>query len=159
MKCFITGKACEYKKFDRNSSTGPIFIICPFSMPYNGFYDSENGLVSKMLRKAKIAKDVKRADQALQLGFIICRRICSKIQQAKYILVDASLANANVYYEFGLSFGFEREIVICARNDRRNEYFEIIKNSAPSDAVIEYRTIKELLNSHNQYRLLKSNSI
>ena len=55
--------------------------------------------------------DVARADRAVQLGFVMCQKICKEIRKADYVFVDMSEPNPNVYYELGLSFGFGKKIV------------------------------------------------
>ncbi|NTW16607.1 MAG: hypothetical protein HGA41_04000, partial [Syntrophaceae bacterium] len=56
-----------------------------------------------------------RADDVRQVGFIICEKICRKIQEADYIVADLSFDNPNVFYELGLAAALRKEIVpICA---------------------------------------------
>jgi len=48
---------------------------------------------------------VQRADDVREIGYIVCEKICRKIQEADLVLADISLENANTFYEMGLAYG------------------------------------------------------
>lgn len=55
-----------------------------------------------------------RADSNTASNYIICSRICQQIQIADLIIVDVSVENSNVFYEFGLAAAFGKLILpIC----------------------------------------------
>jgi hypothetical protein len=63
-----------------------------------------------------------RADQFRNLGYVMCERICHRIQEASIVVVDVSLDNPNVFYELGLAIGLNKKIlVICDKDKKQNE--------------------------------------
>ena len=55
-----------------------------------------------------------RADTNTASNYIMCSRICQQIQIADLIIVDVSVENTNVFYEFGLAAAFGKLILpIC----------------------------------------------
>jgi hypothetical protein len=146
MRCFMTGKVCEYDRNDATTTSNrKIFMISPFGFPFDGLY-RKDGLVSKLLKEKGLIKHVERADQALQLGFIMCKRICRKIMESEYILADISLPNANVYYELGLSYSLGKKIIFCVNEKFQNKFRNLFKDVKNKDAFIEYNSIKDLEN-------------
>lgn len=58
--------------------------------------------------------NVIRADSDTASNYIICSRICQQIQVADIVIVDVSVENTNVFYEFGLAAAFGKLILpIC----------------------------------------------
>ena len=58
--------------------------------------------------------NVIRADSNTASNYIICSRICQQIQIADLIIVDVSVENTNVFYEFGLAAAYGKLILpIC----------------------------------------------
>ena len=58
--------------------------------------------------------DVVRADSNTVSNYIMCNRICQQIQIADLVVVDVSIENANVFYEFGMAVAAEKLILpIC----------------------------------------------
>lgn len=47
--------------------------------------------------------EVVRADSNTVSNYIMCNRICQQIQIADLVIVDVSIENANVFYEFGMA--------------------------------------------------------
>jgi hypothetical protein len=119
MKCFLSGKECE---FFPKPAKNKVFVISPFGYPYDDLYSFG---VQKMLNTMAL-EEIKsgggnatlvseRADQTIQLGFVMCQRICRKIRESDYVLADISEPNPNVFYELGLSFGLNKKIVLIGR--------------------------------------------
>ena len=113
MKCFITGKECDQIDYSVEKEKN-LFIISPFGFPFDDIYKKDGTICRTLIENENTTIEyAERADQALQLGFIMCQRICKKILNSQYILADISLPNANVYYELGLSYSFGKEIIFC----------------------------------------------
>jgi len=139
MKCFMTGKECQYYR------KGPVanqdvFFITPFAFPFGGIYKKDGGLGEWLLNE-QLVTDVHRADQALQRGFIICQRVCKLIMESHYIVADASLENPNVYYELGLSYAMGKLPVICCNTRYSNANIGLLKNIG---TVLEYQSLDDL---------------
>jgi hypothetical protein len=86
----MTNKECEHFPSPEGNS---VFMVSPFGFPYDEIF--ENGITKTI--KRKLGMNVSRADLAMQLGYVMCQRICRKIHESKYVIVDISLPNANVY--------------------------------------------------------------
>lgn len=57
---------------------------------------------------------VVRSDSSPASNYVICSRICQQIQIADLVIVDVSLQNPNVFYEFGMAVALEKLILpIC----------------------------------------------
>ena len=113
-------------------------MISPFGYPFDDIY--ERIIVSLI---SDLGYEIERADQALQLGFVMCQRICKKIQQSEYIIADISEPNANVYYELGLSYGLNKKIILLLNKNSRNQYTDIF-NNMKQKAVIAYDSLTDL---------------
>lgn len=70
---------------------------------------------TKWTRVKKI--NVIRADTNTASNYIICSRICQQIQIADLIIVDVSVENTNVFYEFGLAAAFGKLILPICYNE------------------------------------------
>lgn len=120
--CFMTGKGCVY--------TDPInetlaesgrqqradgFHIAPFRPGIRTFTDN---CLKPFLREvytdlggAGRTIRLEQADEVTRTGIIICEGICKRIQQSSFVVADISLPNANVFYELGLAYGIDHNIV------------------------------------------------
>jgi hypothetical protein len=114
----MTNQSCIYESEFRfpqkieSKEEGAIqtfFLISPFGYPYDDFYE-------KVFKKLNVENKyrVVRADRAVQLGFVMCQKICREIRKADYIIVDLTDDNPNVYYELGLAFGFGKRIIFVS---------------------------------------------
>jgi hypothetical protein len=119
MKCFMTNQQCivesEFGHMKDGSGERELFMISPFEYPYDDLYDS----ITTSFQST--GWTVARADRAVQLGFVMCERICKKIRHAKYVLVDITEDNPNVHYELGLSFGFGKQVAFLAGDEEAND--------------------------------------
>lgn len=126
--CFMTGKGCVYTEIidkelerhkDENSYEG--FMIIPFRPNMETFFDlclkrfvsvhySEKAEESTEVKSASVC--LVRADHVTRTGYVICKKICRKIQESDFVLADVSVPNPNVFYELGLAYGIEHKIVL-----------------------------------------------
>ena len=77
--------------------------------------NTSTGDQSKWTHVKKI--NVIRADSNTASNYIICSRICQQIQIADLIIVDVSVENTNVFYEFGLAAAFGKLILPICYNE------------------------------------------
>lgn len=125
-RCFMNGKSCIYERdiddrmVSRSSSEDhKAFVIMPFGEQLDVLYQWE---IAPFLRNGgrdpgedEFKCTPERADDVRQVGFIICEKICRKIQEADYIVADVSYDNPNVFYELGLAAALRKKIVpLCA---------------------------------------------
>jgi len=125
-KCFMNGKSCIYERMiDERIANMPssadsrtAFMIMPFGAHLDTLYQ---WVIAPCFREGGEGHDEKyvcapeRADDVRQVGFIICEKICRRIQEADYIIVDVSHDNPNVFYEFGLAVALRKDIIpICS---------------------------------------------
>ncbi len=83
-------------------------------MKNNRLYCSvkKNSSMAGMKKVDKIK--VVRSDSSPASNYVICSRICQQIQIADLVIVDVSLQNPNVFYEFGMAVALEKLILpIC----------------------------------------------
>ena len=121
----MNGKSCIYERDidNRLESRGSsldrkAFVIMPFGEHLDVLYQWEIAPFFKNGGKdgdERYQCSPERADDIRQVGFIICEKICKKIQEADYIIADVSFDNPNVFYELGLATALRKDIVpICA---------------------------------------------
>jgi hypothetical protein len=125
-RCFMNGKSCIYERDidNRIQSRSSIderkaFVIMPFGEQLDVLYQWEiapffkNG--GRDPGEQEFMCTPERADDVRQVGFIICEKICRKIQEADYIVADVTYDNPNVFYELGLAVALRKKIIpICA---------------------------------------------
>ncbi len=142
MKCFITKRECRYD--GPNYETKEIFMVSPFGFPYDDLYSY--AIVPNVKEKIKGYK-ISRADQSLQLGYVMCERICRRILRSSFIIVDLTLPNGNVYYELGLSYGLCKSIGILKKKSAENPYVKALLALSDSAIIHEYNKLENLLES------------
>lgn len=148
-RCFMNGKPCIFcnsllpekveipskanciseKKGDYSTSKlgseASVFVVMPFRPNLDTFYDWS--LKSYLKEGLGISeKQIRRADEFRNIGYIMCEKICRRIQEADLVVVDVSLDNPNVFYELGLAVGLNKPIlVICDKTqyEHRTEAF------------------------------------
>ena len=148
MKCFISGKECQYSSEEDQRR---VFVISPYGYPYDDIYLGEDG-IEGILKKFG-PKDIdensliegnfmpERANQAFQIGFVMCQRICRRIQRSQFIVADISQPNPNVFYELGLSYGLKKKIILIGQKTfNEASTFGMAKSS---DSYIHYRSIED----------------
>jgi len=106
-KCFRTAEDCNLPiNYNKNN----IFVIMPFNSEFDDIY--KIGIKETL---ANIGFTCLRADEIIHSRDIMCVGICKPIQEAAYIIADLTTTNANVFFELGLSYGFEKEVLLLAR--------------------------------------------
>lgn len=130
-RCFMNGKSCIYERdiderltLRHTSKDKKAFVIMPFGEQLDVLYQWE---IAPFLRNGgkepgdpSYCCTPERADDVRQVGFVICEKICKKVQEADYIVVDVTFDNPNVFYEFGLAAALRKSIVpICAGTKHR----------------------------------------
>lgn len=105
-KCFRTAENCNLRINYENKS---IFVIMPFDTIFDDIY--QIGIKETML---SLGYKCSRADEIFHTHDIMCRGICKPIQEASCIIADMTNKNANVFFELGLSYGFEKEVLLIA---------------------------------------------
>lgn len=61
--------------------------------------------------------NVIRADSNTASNYIICNRVCQQMQIADLVIVDVSVENTNVFYEFGMAAAFGKLILPICYNE------------------------------------------
>lgn len=98
---------------------------------------SQNCEMQGMKQIEKI--NVVRSDSDPASNYVICSRICMQMQIADLIIVDVSLQNPNVFYEFGMAVALDKLILpICFSES----FYEM--NLPEPVRKEEYETRKEL---------------
>lgn len=107
-KCFRTAEKCNLRINYENKS---VFVIMPFDTIFDDIY--QVGIKETMLN---LGYKCSRADEIFHTHDIMCRGICKPIQEASCIIADMTSKNANVFFELGLSYGFEKEVLLIANS-------------------------------------------
>lgn len=103
--------------------------------------------------------NVIRADTNTASNYIICSRICQQIQIADLIIVDVSVENTNVFYEFGLAAAFGKLILPICYNESFYELKipekaqellkkESEKSSNPGDPAAALEKLRKQIEHH-----------
>ena len=117
-RCFMTGKRCIFCPEDtvfESQKSGPrerdtVFVIIPFKPNLMTFLDWS---LKPYLRHFGIAQDkIRTADNFSNTGYVMCEKICLRIQQAGLVAVDLSVINRNVYYELGIAIGLSKPLLV-----------------------------------------------
>jgi len=121
--CFMNGKSCIYERaiderlerIRNGTADTRAFVIMPFNPHLDALYQWQ---VVPFLRQGGGKKEdtykcdaVERADDVRQIGYIICEKICRKIQEASLVLVDLTYDNPNVFYELGISVALNKPVL------------------------------------------------
>lgn len=147
MKCFITNRDCktdhECKELPvvlKDLPEHSIFMISSFGYPFDDLFRQG---IAKTINQRPDGKDVvERADQALQLGYVMCERICRKLRKAEWAFADVTEPNGNVYYEIGLAYGMNLRIVLLSSEYSTNPYLNCFDtNKIP---ILRYSQLADL---------------
>lgn len=148
-RCFMNGKSCIYERVidecleTRGTTTDKkAFVIMPFGDQLDVLYQWE---IAPFLRSggkepgaSKFRCIPERADDIRQVGFIICEKICKRIQESDYVVVDVSFDNPNVFYEFGLAAALRKEIVPICVGDKSSSRLEQLKTHLGLSNLLPY---------------------
>ncbi len=138
--CFMNGKSCIYERAiderleEIRNATGDkrTFVIMPFDPHLDALYQWQ---ILPFLKQGGSTQDknhkydvVERADDVRQVGFIVCEKICRKIQEADLIVVDLTYNNPNVFYELGIGVALNKPVLpICLKDNIDNRTSELDK--------------------------------
>ncbi len=140
-KCFMTGKICVSAEIIENriqalqnkgESKIEGFMIMPYQPNLNAFF---NWSLIRFFEKQYGTSSVtlKRADQIRRTGYVICEKICRKIQEAAFVVVDLSVNNSNVFYEMGLAYGLQHKMITIYNSS--SDASKWLKNILPEDII------------------------
>jgi tetratricopeptide (TPR) repeat protein len=120
MKCSKYGRECESILHDEYL----IFAVMPFSKDFDNVYDALQTAVKEILDKNY---NCTRADDPKNFTAhsIWCESICKPIRKAKYIIVDITGRNANVFYELGIIHALENVRAIIITQNINDAPFDI----------------------------------
>lgn len=129
-RCFMTGKQCIFSSQVAEGANRPavdsggnidlsVFMVMPFRPNLETFY--RWSLKPFLVQGYGLPEThVQRADEVRDIGYIVCEKICRKVQEADLILSEVTYSNPNVFYEIGLSYGLNRPIILM-RNGSTQE--------------------------------------
>ncbi len=107
-KCFRTAESCN---LEINYDEDRIFVIMPFAPVFDDLY--QIGIKETVQH---LGYKCSRADEIFHTHDIICHGICRPIQEAFCVIADMTNRNANVFFELGLAYGFEKEVLLIANS-------------------------------------------
>jgi hypothetical protein len=131
-RCFMNGKPCSYcsrpgthwpvELTSSESEAGrvapfhegekAVFVVMPFRPNLDTFFDwSLRPYLMAHIGDLR-AEQIRRADQYRNIGYVMCEKICRRIQDASLVAVDLSLDNPNVFYELGLAVGLDKPLLV-----------------------------------------------
>ena len=129
-RCFMTGKQCIFcaqAAAEEQSGTSPatrnVFVIMPFRDNLNTAYDWSLrpylqarlcGVLGPTGPGRQEPVTIRRADAFQNIGFVMCEKICRRIQETDLVVADLSVDNPNVFYELGLAVGLRKQLLIMA---------------------------------------------
>jgi len=130
-RCFITGKQCIFSSLICESHSDQpsvakrdkdltVFVIMPFKANFETFYQWSLKPYLKSLGIDEV--NVRKADEIMDTGYIVCEKICKRIQQSDLIIADISVKNSNVFYELGLSYGLEKPVLLIQKENTVDDF-------------------------------------
>lgn len=144
MKCYMTGRPCDY--FCGTIENRKMFILSPFGFPYDVLYRKDGEIQQCLTMNKRLEIDeASRSDQAMRLGSIMCQSICKQIIEKECILADLSLPNPNVYYELGLAHALGKPALVCHNIEEKNPFIALFcKRFEGFDAFVRYAGLNDL---------------
>ena len=88
MKCYMTGKPCDY--YESNVKNKQMFIVSPFGFPFDSLYKDEGEIQLLLEKKCDLSK-AQRSDQTMRLGSVMCQGICKEIIENQYLNTNPAL--------------------------------------------------------------------
>jgi len=98
-----------------------VFVMMPFK-DFDNIYDAIKLAVEGIEGKPFTCM---RADEQYTNFSIWCRNICKNIRKAKYLIVDTTGKNPNVFYELGFSHALENTKAILITQNIKDAPFDI----------------------------------
>jgi len=157
-RCFMTGKQCIFSGHSPAGKAmmaaqqpgseirGPftVFVIMPFRPNLDTFYEWS---LKRYLRDGLELTDpntqIRRADEFRDIGYVMCEKICRRIQEAHLVVVDLSVSNPNVMYELGLAIGLHKPLLALCNSTERERLGEGFLESVglSSDSLVTYPSV------------------
>lgn len=112
-----------------------------YCYPHIKLLEKERVEIEKEKRERVEEIHVIRADSDPASNYVICNRVCQQMQIADLIVVDVSMENTNVFYEFGMAVALGKLILpICySESFYKMEFPEgIIKQKQDKRAQLEH---------------------
>lgn len=115
--CFMTGKGCvhtEHIDTELKMRKG----LAGFNVrPFQPNIETAHRLTLERFLQANYSSPncelrLDPADRVRRTGYVVCEKICRRIQASDFVLVDISAPNANVFYELGLAYGINQKILV-----------------------------------------------
>jgi hypothetical protein len=116
--CFMTGKGCVHTEHIDSELQSRKNEIIGFNVrPFQPNVEAAHRLsVERFFKTHYSSSDwelrLGEADKVRRTGYVVCERICRRIQSSDFVIVDISAPNANVFYELGLAFGIDHKILV-----------------------------------------------
>ncbi|MHC4260416.1 MAG: tetratricopeptide repeat protein [Planctomycetota bacterium] len=98
-----------------------IFVM----MPFDGFTNVYDAIVQAVEGTDGKQYNLERADTRFTNLSIWCDRICKNIRRAKYLIVDTTGRNPNVFYELGFSHAMQNTKAIIITQNVQDAPFDI----------------------------------
>jgi hypothetical protein len=156
-RCYMTGKQCIFcspqvttnatlrdHETDRGSLMSfSVFVVMPFQPNFGTFYEwSLKRYLRDGLEIEEPDKQIRRADEFCDIGYIMCEKICRRIQEADLVVVDLSADNPNVMYEMGLAVGLHKPLLImCNQSDRGRLSQEFLESVGLKDDKRNFKIV------------------
>jgi hypothetical protein len=118
MRCSKIGSKCPYPVGKEDTL---VFVMMPFKSfdnVYNAIQLAVNDIQDNDFKCL-------RADEKYTNVSIWCKNICKNIRRAKYLVVDTTGKNANVFYELGFSHALENTKTILITQNIKETPFDI----------------------------------
>lgn len=116
--CFMTGKGCVHTEHIDSELEKRNNILAGFNVrPFQPNIEAAHILsLYRFLYSNYSTNDCKlfmsEADKVRRTGYVVCEKICRRIQSSDFIIVDISAPNANVFYELGMAYGIDQKIIV-----------------------------------------------
>jgi hypothetical protein len=162
-RCFMTGKQCIFLSQVADAATKPLnletmtaFVMMPFGPNLETFY--RWSLKPFLTNGYGIPeRNIRRADEVRNIGYIICEKICHRIQDSDFVLADISFNNENVFYEVGLAYGLERPVIFMRNAKDHDSTFNdpVVRQSLAlgEQKLLEYPGVGVLDRDNQEYHL------
>lgn len=115
MFCSKIGRECPHQV---SQDDNLVFVI----MPFDGFKDVYDQI---KISVEEIKYSCERSDKKYTTLSIWCDRICKNIRKAKYLIVDTTGRNPNVFYELGFAHALKNSRAILITQNIKEAPFDI----------------------------------
>ena len=116
--CSKIGAECPHRLIKDNKY---VFVMMPFKK-----FDSVYDAIKTAVKEADKTFKCERSDEKYTNKSIWCNRICINIRKAKFLIVDTTGGNPNVFYELGFSHVIDDTKAIIITQDRDTSPFDIL---------------------------------